>query len=551
MAKRVLMVGLDGASPMLVERWKDRLPNLRRLIEEGAWGELRSTIPHYTLPAWPGMVTGLHPGKLGIFGFRRRLPGSYQFGVSALGASTVPAVWDILGQEGRRSVILGLPGTFPPREMVGITVSGFPAPANDGRLVFTHPEQLSRELDARFGLYELEVYEPYEPGREQAYIDACKRVAQMHWGAACWLAETQAWDLLTFVSLTIDRASHYLWRFMDDEHSDHSPKEAAQWGTALRDLYCLEDSYLGDLLGLVDRDDLVLISSDHGFCARDRTFFVNDWLRRKGYLRLRSAIGGRRTSGRLMKPAVNLYQRNPRVRALMARFRSTALRDRFMAAYHRSQRGRTRIESAPVAWEHTVAYASDQHRIYLNVEGRDPQGRVASSDYEEQIARLEAELAALTDENGQSLRAEVLRGRDIYHGPFAGEAPDLVLFLDDHKCAINSSLGGDQIVRRSTRLSGAHHPDGLLIMKGPGVENGKRIRADIVDVAPTILHALGAPVSAESDGKPIRWAFAPESEFLHRPVRKERVGEIEREGHVWTDEEESQLLERLQGLGYV
>jgi predicted AlkP superfamily phosphohydrolase/phosphomutase len=520
-------------------------------MEEGSWGALRSTIPHYTLPAWPSMVTGLHPGKLGIFGFRRRLPGTYRFGVSMLGGSAVPAVWDILGQEGRRCVIVGIPGTFPPREVAGVSVSGFPAPANDGRLVFTHPERLSRELDVRFGLYELEVYESYEPGKEQVFVDACKRVAEMHWGAARWLAENQAWDLLAFVSLTIDRASHYFWRFMDAQHADHNPDEAAQWGTALRDLYRLEDSYLGDLLGMMNRDDLVLITSDHGFCARNRTFFVNDWLRQKGYLRLRSAPGSRSSLGHLMKPVVNLYQRNPKVRSLMARFRSTALRDRFMSAFRLSQRGRAGLEDAPIDWANTIAYASDQHRVYLNVKGRDPQGRVAPAAYEEQIARLESELTGLTDENGHSLLAEVLRGRDIYHGPFAEEGPDLVVFLDDHRCAFNSSVGGDQVLQPSTRLSGAHHPEGLLMIQGPGVERGKRIRADIVDIAPTMLHALGAPISAASDGKPIAKAFAPNSEFLRRSVRQETLGGVEREGHVWTDEEESQLLERLEGLGYV
>jgi arylsulfatase A-like enzyme len=89
------------------------------------------------------------------------------------------------------------------------------------------------------------------------------------------------------------------------------------------------------------------------------------------------------------------------------------------------------------------------------------------------------------------------------------------------------------------------------MMRGPGVEKGKRVSADIVDIAPTILHALGAPVSADSDGKPIQEAFARDSEFLRRSIRQETLGGVEREGHVWTDEEESQLLDRLQGLGYV
>jgi predicted AlkP superfamily phosphohydrolase/phosphomutase len=551
MARRVLMIGLDGASPTLIEKWKDHLPNLSRLMTDGSWGVLRSTVPPYTLPAWPSMVTGVQPGKLGIFGFRRRLPGTSRFSFSTLSDSPVPPVWEILGLEGRRSVIAGLPSTYPPQELNGIMISGFPAPANDGRLVFTFPEELSRQLDRRFGQYELQVYESYEPGKEQAFIDACKRVAEIHWETAHWLAKTQSWDCLAFVSLTIDRASHYLWRFMDSDHPEYDPEQADRWGSAILDLYCLEDDHLDRLLDLASDDDLVLVTSDHGFCGRHRTFFINEWLRRKGYLKLKGRLTERGWLGRVMAPIVGLYQQNPWARALMAPLRGTGARDRLMSYHHAHRSGRLRMETAPIDWDRTVAYGADQHRIYLNEQAYDSPGEAFTKRYDSVLARLADELGDITDEQGNSLSAEVLKGREIYDGPFAEEGPDLLLFLDNYHCDVNSSLGGRLFGESSVRLSGTHHPHGLIMMRGPGVRPARRIEADIVDIAPTILHALDAPVLAESDGQPIWAAFDEASEFARRPVREISHAERARREQTWSAEEEAQVMGRLRELGYL
>ncbi len=551
MIERVVVIGLDGASPTLIERWQDDLPNLRRLMAHGAWGTLRSTIPHYTLPAWPSMFTGVNPGKLGIFGFRRRLPGTYRFGFSNMARSPAPAVWDILSEEGRPSGVIGVPGTFPPWPIQGFLISGFPAPANDGRLVFTHPESLSRQLDKQFGLYELEVYETYQPGREQEFLDACERVGRMQWEATLRLVETQPWDFLVVVSLTIDRISHYFWRFMDENHPEYTAEGARQWGHVLRDIYRQEDAFVGRLLERVPDNTLVIVASDHGFCGRHRVFYINEWLRRRGYLHLKAPIRKGGWLGRLMNPIVAAYQRYGWVRAMLAPLRRTAARDRALAAHHAFRHGEIRLENAPVDWQRTIAYALDQHRIYLNVQGREPAGPVAASTYDEVLSRLEDELRGLTDEDGRSLAVEIHRGKDVYHGPFTDEAPDIVLFLDDYHCDLNISLGKGVTWGPAGRLSGVHHPDGVVVLHGPGVQAGQRLQANIVDIAATVLHALDAPIPAECDGRPLQEAFSAHSDFRQRPPREGHFSKQSGIEHTWSEEEESQVMKRLQDLGYL
>jgi len=74
----LLVIGLDGASLDLVRPWADegRLPVLAALMKRGAWGRLRSTVPPATFPAWTSLVTGVNPGRHGIFDFSARVPGT-------------------------------------------------------------------------------------------------------------------------------------------------------------------------------------------------------------------------------------------------------------------------------------------------------------------------------------------------------------------------------------------------------------------------------------------------------------------------------------------
>ena len=53
--KRVIVIGLDGATFDLIKPWAEegKLPTFKKLIGEGAWGNLKSTVPNATIPAWP------------------------------------------------------------------------------------------------------------------------------------------------------------------------------------------------------------------------------------------------------------------------------------------------------------------------------------------------------------------------------------------------------------------------------------------------------------------------------------------------------------------
>ncbi len=143
---RVLVLGLDCASPDLIfNQFKSDLPTLTRLAQNGTWGELASSIPCITIPAWASMLSSRDPGVLGCYGFRNRADHSYDNMVTAnSSAIKVKRVWDYVSDAGKQSVVLSVPQTYPPRPFNGHMVSDFLTPGTES--AFTYPAIFKQEV---------------------------------------------------------------------------------------------------------------------------------------------------------------------------------------------------------------------------------------------------------------------------------------------------------------------------------------------------------------------------------------------------------------------
>jgi len=145
---KLLIIGLDCAAPQLLfDAWADRLPNLRRLMQSGIHCKLMSTIPPITVPAWTAMMTSNDPGMLGVYGFRNRVDYSYD-ALCIANSSTIKAktVWNHLSRNRLRSLVMGVPQTYPPKPLNGALVACFMTP--DKTVQYTHPPELASELEA-------------------------------------------------------------------------------------------------------------------------------------------------------------------------------------------------------------------------------------------------------------------------------------------------------------------------------------------------------------------------------------------------------------------
>ena len=142
--RRVIVLGLDGLEPSIVQRLLERgeLPNMARLAEAGGLTRVATTTPAQTPVAWSTFATGLNPGGHGIFDFLRRDPDTYlpdlglnEFRQTSKLLPPAPVnlrggrtVWDVLGDAGIPSTILRCPCTYPPEKMKGRLLAGLGVP---------------------------------------------------------------------------------------------------------------------------------------------------------------------------------------------------------------------------------------------------------------------------------------------------------------------------------------------------------------------------------------------------------------------------------------
>ncbi|MBC7225529.1 MAG: phosphodiesterase, partial [Anaerolineae bacterium] len=219
-----------------------------------------------------------------------------------------------------------------------------------------------------------------------------------------------------------------------------------------------------------------------------------------------------------------------------------------------------------VDWSRTRAYAvGTMGNLYVNLRGREPGGIVEPGrEYESLRDDLIAGLRELRDpRTGQPLFEAVYRREELYHGPHADLAPDVVGLLNPryHVAAVDWRRRRKGVVAHVDEgemlfvadISGQHDMQGVLLAWGANVRPGVMEGADIVDMAPTILHALGEAVPSSMDGRVLRQLFA-EAYLQQHPVRvvEEGDGEAAPPREDGYSEDEARAIEaRLQGLGYL
>jgi len=454
-AKRVMIIGLDCAAPkILFDDMRSELPVISGLMERGVWGELESCDPPITVPAWSCMMSSKDPGTLGFYGFRNRKDHSYDGMTFATNEKMKhDRVWDILSRDGRHVVVLGVPMTFPPRQVNGEMISCFLAPSIESR--YTYPEELRDEIAQTVGEYMVDVPNFRTDEKERIMRDI-KEMTRRRFALARHLRDTRDWDFLMMVEMGTDRLHHGFWRFYDHDHPDYQP--GTHWEEEFRAYYRSVDAEIGSMIEGLGDDTAVLVVSDHGAQSMVGGIQVNEWLQREGYLRLTEQPDG-------VIP----------------------------------------IGQATIDWPNTRVWADGGYysRIFLNVRGREPEGTVDPADYEALRDELIAKLEALGDERGNPIGTRVFRPQDLYH-EVNGVAPDLICYFGNLTWRSIGSLGDGRIQVREndTGPDDANHAKmGVYVMAGPGMPTTSPERATLFDIAPTVLTAMGYPVPADMQGQ--------------------------------------------------
>ncbi|MBA3832240.1 MAG: alkaline phosphatase family protein [Chthoniobacterales bacterium] len=455
--KRVLLIGLDCVDPDLVfNRWFDELPNLKSLYEHGLHGPLRSCDPPITVPAWSVMMSSKSPGMLGVYGFRNRADHSYdRYTIANSLAIKEDRLWEILSRAGKRCIVIGVPGTYPPKPLNGLMVTDFLTP--DITCDYTYPPQLKAEIEQVVGEYILDVRD-FRSGNKAKILADIHEMTRKRFQLARHLLKKEDWDYFMMVEMGTDRIHHAFWDNMDPAHRFYVAGN--EFENAIHDYYLEVDREIGELLKLVDDNTDVLVVSDHGAKRMDGGICVNEWLMRNGYLALRE------------KPESAVP-----------------------------------LSKVKIDWPHTMAWGDGGYyaRIFLNVAGREPDGTIPPEDYEKVRDELIAGLKSIRDENDREIGTQVYRPEELYQ-EVRGVAPDLIVYFGDLYWRSVGTVGGGKLhtFENDTGPDGANHAQHGIIMVRPagGLPRDHVLEgARIVDVAPTVLRLLGLPIPGDMEGK--------------------------------------------------
>src|SRR5438445_10469097 len=277
---KICVLGLDCAAPDVIFQ-DERLVNIRRLMDIGVYGRLQSVIPPITVPAWMCMATSQDPGSLGVYGFRNRSDYSYG-GLSFVNSASIqePALWDYLGREGKKSIVVGVPPGYPPRRLQGNIIGHLMTPESS-KDEFTHPAAFKARITELVSEYPVDV-KGFRTDDKDWLKQEIFEMSRKQWQVVHWLLKEQEWDYFHFVDIGLDRMHHGFWNYFDEKHVQFEPGNPYQ--SAIPEYYLWLDQQIGKALEMLGKDTVVLVVSDHGAQRLDGGIAVNEWLIRESLL---------------------------------------------------------------------------------------------------------------------------------------------------------------------------------------------------------------------------------------------------------------------------
>ncbi|MGA1870990.1 MAG: alkaline phosphatase family protein [bacterium] len=567
---RVIVIGLDGATFKNIKPWMEQgfLPNLKFLVDNGVSGELESTLPRNSAPAWSSFMTGVNPGKHGIFGFAKPFRDkNYKREVVSARDIKAKTIFEILSDNQKKSIIINLPMTYPPFKLNGCMIScGLLTPSTDFN--FTYPNDLFNMIEKKKEEYILDVHpKSYSDEEKEKLFADLIQCAVTRKEISFQLMSIIDWDLCMVVFTGTDRLQHFYWHCIDSEHPKYNPIEAQKLLPLIIRYFQKLDSIIGEYMNHLDENTSLLIMSDHGFGPLNKYISLHNILKKNNLLyykashdnsahkkgpihyRIRGWLHDNVFLYRKAKEIINNIYPSPNKKLSSQHKLEDDLKIRLV--------GRDQIWQK-IDWQRTIAYfGPSENTIYLNLKGREPEGIVEQND--EYIKRKEQIINIINNlhdvENKKKLKVKFYEKERIYTGPQSSGAPDLIFEIEDNKYVLAARTDVSEIFVNENEKSGSHTQDGLLICYGNNFKNAYHLKdARIIDCTPTILYLLKNKISEYIDGKVLTCIF--KEEFIkNNPIDFVKISQDRQEcssnGYTYSEEDEEMLKKRLTDLGYL
>ncbi len=457
---RLVIIGIDALDAVLLERWRDDLPNFRKIMEKGYHAPLESTKPPDSIPAWVTIYTGMQPWEHGIVDSMDYL--DIRAGGRALDTKVLvgKTFWDKASRAGKRVCVINPLLAYPVWQVNGIMVNG---------PVFVSGEAQSYPPDIleHFKIPELGGMADF-PGRKDL-ADFLKRTEDVTRDQARFGLELLAledWDVFFLCFLTLDRVMHFVWRYTDPSDPTYPGKNPFE--DSIKKFFVLFDSVVGDFMGHLAADQALLVVSDHGHAMRPpRALFVNEVLRREGMLKTRES----------RIPLVNPVAIVEKVKSTFLRvMQKLDLEDlvfRIASLIPKERRKSLKTSAYAVNREASVAWVSDVGggTSFSGIEINRPalESGLNPKPYEGLRDHLIRLLISLNDSKGSSIVRWAKRREDVFTGRNVEKYPDVLFELaPDYGIDRTLFCGVTGMTSTHKKVSGGHTQYGSLLLYGTG-----------------------------------------------------------------------------------
>jgi predicted AlkP superfamily phosphohydrolase/phosphomutase len=556
---KVCVLGLDGATWDILGPLarSGALPNLAALMERGASGTLNSVFPPLSPVAWTGVMTGKNSGKHGVFEFLEYEHNPLRGRVNSSRSIKSDLVWEIAGRHGLKSVAGAVPMSYPPRKAPVAFLGDFLSPADAPD--FASDPQLLADLEKHLG-------GPYRPwstavhdgGKEAEALAELTDFLDHHLRAVRFLLDRCEWDLFMYDLMATDRIQHELWHAWDPSHRLAKGRDLAAVREGFIKFWSLLDEGIGQIADSLPDDAALVLMSDHGFGPIEWYVNFNVWLLEQNFIGLQDSFYVKQKHwfykrGVTPEWFYGLMSRFGGARSRVGRFRGKQL-SRLDAIADNAFLSKRHID-----WSKTKAYAQGNFgQIFLNLKGRQPQGCVDPADARGVLDEIKGKLFEIPHpETGAPLVERVCERDELYEGPQSHLAPDLTVVLGDWRYRTIGlyDFTTHKVISPAFGPTGDHRMGGVFIADGPAFRPGARLDgANLLDIAPTVLHLLGVPVPADMDGRILSEVLDPDAAPI--PVAAATATPTgPTNGHTpdsgYTEEDDAAIQQRLADLGYL
>ena len=532
---KTLVIGLDCATwrvmtPLLKQ---GSLPNLQRLIGNGTSGTLRSTIPPMTPLAWTSIITGVNPGKHGIYDFVVQDCETYRVTPANYSCLTRPAIWNIFNAYGKKVGVVNFPLAFPPPEVDSFFISGIASPEKES---FAHPAHVMNFLKSK----NYRIYPRFGPNNgTKRYLDEVRELTDIQVEVALHLMKDEDWELMLVVLMGIDWVQHYFW----DKEIDGT--------NAVHAFYQYMDGKLGEILSKVEEDWNIVVLSDHGARGIEGEIHLNRLLEEWGYLNRAEMSKGivKRIRDSILSSGWKLGRKLP---FFVKPWAKRYLPRKVHADMRELQSEQLKLHQM-IDWNRTKAFSYGyMGHIYLHKKSNYPLGIVASDEeYEVLREKIIARLKSLKNpETGKLIIGEIFRREEIYTGDKLKSAPDILFNPTDFRYMIRGNFGDAWFHQPQSRVAD-HDMEGILIMKGKDIRRGVKVDAETVDITPTLLYLHDLPVLDDMDGRVLREAFDEELISRQKVQTTENTAFANQLTRGYGEAEQQEIEKRLRDLGYL